>query len=228
MAEKKNWVEIFLLPLVIAGVGTFGTYFITQQQEANAQVNAASDRQIAKDNADSDRQIKILEIFSDKITHRDENQRLLALELLRVLDDDLAGKLASAVAKAEKEGSSVRKVATKLADVTKARIELRPRIYMHVRSNAERMAAKAVERLLEKNNWIVPGIERVGVKAPKVSLLKYFKKADETMAKQILSSLTKANYNISLKYISGYEDSKAIRPMHFEIWFASGKPRAFP
>lgn len=52
MAEKKNWTEIFLIPLVLAVVGILGTHFITQQQERNAQAKA-----------DSDRQVKILEIF---------------------------------------------------------------------------------------------------------------------------------------------------------------------
>jgi hypothetical protein len=32
MAEKKNWIEIFLIPLVLACVGILGTHFITQQQ----------------------------------------------------------------------------------------------------------------------------------------------------------------------------------------------------
>ena len=44
MAEKKNWVEIVLMPLVVAGVGILGTHFITQQQEKNAQAKADSDR----------------------------------------------------------------------------------------------------------------------------------------------------------------------------------------
>ena len=217
MADKKSWIEIFLMPLVIAGVGILGTYLITQQQADNAD-----------NKADSDRQVKILEIFAEKITNEDEKQRLLAIKLLRVLDDDLAEKLASAVAEAEPEESKIKEVAIKVADVAKARIELRPRIYMHVQGNTEKDAARAVEELLEKKDWIVPGIQRVGQKSPNSSQLRYFKKAEKSMAEEIHDSLKNADYDISLSYISGYEESKAIRPMHFEIWFASGKPKVSP
>jgi hypothetical protein len=214
MAENKNWIEIFLMPLVIAGVGILGTYLITQQQELNA---------IAK--ADSDRQIKILEIFAEKITNDDIKQRLLAIKLLRALDDDLAEKLASAVAEAEPDKSKIKKVATKVADVAKARIELRPRIYMHVQSNNEKEAAQAVEQLLERNDWTVPGIQRVGIKTPDSSQLRYFRKVEKSTAEKIRDILKNENYDISLTYIPGYEDSKSIRPMHFEIWFSPGRPK---
>lgn len=217
MEEKKSWIEIFLMPLVIAGVGILGTYLITQQQADVAEANAISERQV-----------KILEIFAEKITNEDEKQRLLAIKLLRVLDDDLAEKLASAVAETEPEESEIKKVATKVADVAKARIELRPRIYMHVQGSTEKEAARAVEELLEKNDWIVPGIQRVGVKSPSSSQLRYFKKAEKSMAEEIHDLLKDANYDISLSYVSGYEESKAIRPMHFEIWFTSGKPKVSP
>ncbi len=217
MPEKKNLIEIFLLPLVIACVGVLGTLLVTQQQEANA-----------KAKADSDRQVKILEIFAEKITSEDEKQRVLALKLLRALDDDLAEKLALAVAESEPERSEIRQVATKVADVAKARIELRPRIYMHVDGNREKQAAEAIEQLLERNGWTVPGIERVGAKSPNVSQLRYFRKAEKDTAQEIHNSLKQANYDITLKYISGYEDSKTIRSMHFEIWFAAGEPKVTP
>ncbi len=225
MAENKNWIEIFLMPLVIAGVGILGTYLITNQQELNATAKADSDRQVARANADSDRQVKILEIFAEKITNEDKKQRLLAIKLLRALDDDLAEKLASAVAEAEPDESEIKIVAIKVADVAKARIELRPRIYMHVLSNNEKEAAKAVEQLLEKNDWIVPVIQRVGTKTPDTSQLRYFRKAEKSTAVEIRDTLKNQNYDISLTYIPGYEDSNLIRPMHFEIWFAPGRPK---
>jgi hypothetical protein len=217
MTEKKNWIEIFLMPIVIAGVGILGTYLITQQQESTA-----------KANADSDRQVKILEIFSEKITSEDKKQRLLAIKLLRVLDDELAEKLASAVAEAEPDKSELKIAATKVADIAKARIELRPRIYVHVQGDREKEVAQAIEQILEKNDWIVPGIERVGAKSPSSSQLRYFRKAELSTAEKIQKSLENANFHISLTYITGYEKSTAIRPMHFEIWFSPGMPEVSP
>lgn len=217
MEKQKSWIEVFLMPLVIAGVGILGTHLVTQQQSENAQ-----------NKADSDRQVKILEIFAEKITSKDEKQRLLAIRLLRVLDDELAGKLASAVAETETDESKVKEVATKVADAAKARIELLPRIYIHVEGEPEKEEAQTVEELLEKKGWIVPGIERVGAKTPNYSQLRYFRTSEKLTAEEIYDSLKSSGYDISLNYISGYEESKGIRPMHFEIWFASGKPKLSP
>jgi len=217
MTDKKNLIEIFFMPIVVAAVGILGTYLITQQQESNALAMA-----------DSDRQVKILEIFAEKITSDDSKQRLLAIKLLRVLDDELAEKLALAVAEAEPDKSVLKEAATKVADVAKARIELRPRIYVHVEGQSEKQASLPIEQILEKHEWIVPGIQMVGTKSPKSSQLRYFRKEEKSTAEKIRNSLINENYEISLKYISGYEKSEALRPMHFEIWFAPGKPENNP
>ena len=217
MADKKNWIEIILMPIVVAGVGILGTYFITHQQERNAQAKA-----------DSDRQVKILEIFAEKVTSPDEGQRLLALKLLRAVDDDLAAKLASAVAETEPEHSPVKEVATEVAIEARARIALRPRIYIHVVGEEEREAARPVAQLLETKQWAVPGIEKVGARSPKVSQLRYFKKSEQPEAEQIKDILSKAGYDVHPEYIAGYEDSNKIRPMHFELWFAANEPKRAP
>jgi hypothetical protein len=214
MADPKNWIEIVLMPLAVAGVGIVGTYFITQQQETNAQAHA-----------DSDRELKVLEIFAQKVTSKDEKERLLALRLLTAVDGRLAAKLASAVAEGEPEKSPVRQVAAKVEVEAKARSELRPRIYVHVRGDDERDAARGAVEALEAGEWIVPGVERVGPNSPKVSQLRYFRKSEKSEAERISASLNTAGYKVEPKYIEGYEDSKGIRPMHFELWFASGEPR---
>ncbi len=213
MPEKKSWIEIILMPVVVACVGSLGTYLITQQQEANAVAKAASDRQI-----------KILEIFAEKITDEDMNQRILGINLLRALDADLAEKLALAVADAEPDKSELKIAATRIADEAKASIERIPRIYLHVDGSPEKTAATEVEKLLESQGWVVPGIERMGSKLPRSSQLRYFKASEKEPAEKIHKVLADAGYDMSLNYINGYEESESIRPMHFEIWFASGRP----
>ena len=214
MADKKSWIEIFLIPFVLALVGILGTHFITQQQQKNAQAQA-----------DSVRQLKVLEIFAEKISSPDEQQRLLALKLLRAVDDDLAAKLASAVAEIEPPQSKVSQVANEVATEARALQELLPRVYVHVTGNEERESARALAQLLESKQLVVPGIQRVGAKSPKISQLRYFKKSEENEAKRILQIIGEKGYKVSLEYISGYEDSKAIRPMHFELWFTAGEPK---
>ncbi len=212
--KQKSWIEIFIMPLVVAAVGSLGTYFITHQQEANA---------VAK--ANSDRQVKILEIFAEKITHDDAGQRLLAIKMLRALDPDLAEKLALAVAETEPENSVTREVATNIGFEAKAITQLQPRVYIHVNGSSERDIAKKLEELLEKNEWNVPGIERVGSKSPNQSQFRYFKKAESAKAKEIHQFMVDQGYDVALRYIGGYEDSNNIRPMHFEVWFSKGMPQ---
>jgi|GEM_PF-4358584 len=226
MTDRKNWIEIFIMPLVIASVGILGTYFITQQQEDNAKSKADLDRQLSINRADSDRQIKIIEIFSEKITSNDEKQRMMALRLLRVLDDELAEKLASAAAEAERTESDAQKLAQKVVDVAKARINLLPRVYIHVKSSNEVGAAQEVEKLLSNNEWIVPGIQKMGQKTLGSSQLRYFRKNEKETVDKIQLVLKNNGHDIAVKYIPGYENSKSLRPMHFEIWFSEGEPRS--
>lgn len=217
MANPKNWVEIILMPLVVACVGILGTLFITQQQERNS---------LAK--ADSDRQVKILEIFAEKVTSPDEGQRLLALRLLRAVDDGLAAKLASAVAEAEPEQSLIREAATEVVTEARARMELRPIVYVHVMGVEEHESARHIVEILEAEQLAVPGIQRVGARSPRVSQLRYFRKSEQPEAERISNILKNAHYTVQPTYITGYENSKAIRPMHFELWFAPGKPKQVP
>jgi flagellar basal body-associated protein FliL len=65
--ESKTWIEIILMPLVIALVGVLGTHWITKEQEVSALAASKAQIESAKEAAKADRQIKLLEIFSEKI-----------------------------------------------------------------------------------------------------------------------------------------------------------------
>jgi len=213
MANKKNLVEIMLMPIVVALVGIVGTCVVTHQQELNAQAKAYADRQI-----------KLLEILGEKITSKDESERILALSLLSTIDGDLAAKLAKAVAETEPEASNVRKVADKVVEEATARARLLPRVYIHIQKHEDRPQAEKASRFLKENGIAVAGIERVGIKAPGVTQLRYFRKAEKNKAEQIKSKLETKLKGVELQYISGYERSRSIRPMHFELWFARSNP----
>jgi hypothetical protein len=213
MPQGKSWIEVFLMPVVVAAVGILGTYFITEQQGRDANVKA-----------DADRQIKILEIFSEKITSADEAQRILALRLLKAVDGDLAEKLASAVSETEPVESKVRQVANEVAAEADARSNLLPRVYIHIRSEQDRARSADVAKTLKASGIVVPGIERLVDRGPSASQLRYFRKSDEAEAKRIVGLLTASGVVVSPTYIAGYETSDNIRPAHFELWFALGQP----
>ena len=225
MAERKSWIEIVPMPLVVALVGIAGTYFITTQQERNAQamreVQLASTRELA----DADRQVKILEIFAEKVTSPDENQRILALRLLSALDDELAKKLARAVSRGEPEESRVRMVANQVAEEAsvRSRRTVRPTVYIHIRSEEARKSARTVAEQLEARGYVVPGIERLVNVGPNSSQLRFFRESDKQEARQILDALESLGLGVGLEHTRGYETSDAIRPRHYELWFAPGE-----
>lgn len=65
---------------------------------------------------------------------------------------------------------------------------------------------------------IVPGIEMVGKRSPSNSELRYFRKAEQDRAQQIVDQMRRSGAEIGLTYVRGHEDSNKIRPLHFELW----------
>lgn len=120
MRERKNWVEVALMPLVVAVVGILGTHFLSSQQREAAEARAAEDRQI-----------KILEIVADKITSSDENQQLFALQLIPKLDPVLSTKLVTSL-EYQEVSKKVRKV---IAEVTGQAVRSRVRAAMAATEN---------------------------------------------------------------------------------------------
>ncbi|HEX6861365.1 MAG TPA: hypothetical protein VF414_01035 [Thermoanaerobaculia bacterium] len=228
MADRKNWTEIFLMPVVIALVGFAGTYFITQQQESSAWIAGQAQIKSAQQQAAAERQIKVLDIFSEKITSSDPNQRILALNLLRAIEPEFATKLALAVSAAEAPKSEVKRVAQQVAIESTARAEKAStpaRVYVHIREDEDRPHARLIEESLESNGFDVPGIERVGRRSPSNSQLRYFRRSEEPEANEIVEILTATGVAVKPQYISGHEKSTAIRPRHYELWLA---PRSQP
>jgi len=224
MSERKSWIEVGLMPLVVAVVGIVGAHLITRQQEENARTLSDAQLSSARELAAADRQVKILEIFAEKVTSPDQGERMLALRLLRSVDGDLAQKLATAVLEGEPVESEVRKVADEIAQEGAARARLLPRIYVHIRSEANRLAARSVGEDLRVQGYVVPGVERLVGTGPRYSQLRYFRQTDKQEAIKIVDLLRTLGVTVDLQYIQGYEESDAVRPRHYELWFAAGEP----
>jgi cell division septation protein DedD len=107
-ATVKHALEVFLMPLVIAAVGSAATFFITKQQNENSERVAAAQLASAERVARSERELKALELFSRMIASRDERERTLAVRLLGSIDPELAARLAGAVAEDQSETPAVR------------------------------------------------------------------------------------------------------------------------
>ncbi len=103
------------MPLVVALVGIGGTVLITQQQGYYARLQAHAEMEAARERAEADRQIKILEIFSEKFSSENEAERALGVRLLSTIDSGFAERVALAVEAGEEENSNLKRVAVDVA-----------------------------------------------------------------------------------------------------------------
>lgn len=98
------------------------------------------------------------------------------------------------------------------------------RIYLQIRSDSQRDAARKIQEILKENHFIVPGIEKLA-SGPTTTEVRYFRNNEAEQAQKIADLLLQQKIaGVTAKYIAGFENSKNIRLGHFEIWFA---PDAF-
>lgn len=95
------------------------------------------------------------------------------------------------------------------------------RVYIHIRDEKQRDAAKLIGNKLEEEDFNVPGIERLSV-GPGTSELRYFRGSDKDGAERIVGLLHGLNLpDAQAKYIPGHENSKAMRDKHYELWISA-------
>jgi len=126
MSDGKSRIEVVLMPLVIAVVGAVGTYLVTAQQQRSAEMRSEQQQRSAeimsrtqmettKELARADQQLKVLELFAEKITSTNSSERILALSILEAVDPQLASTLARSIAESESEESPVKLAAQNVA-----------------------------------------------------------------------------------------------------------------
>lgn len=107
-------------------------------------------------------------------------------------------------------------------NLTDTTASVAPRIYLHIKNESQRRKAKEVGMMLQKNGYVVPGIENVGNRSPQVTQLRYFtnSKQEQEDLKQILGLFNKSSVRVVEQFVRSNQRIK-IRPRHYEIWFGS-------
>jgi hypothetical protein len=103
------------------------------------------------------------------------------------------------------------------------------RLYPQVGSEQGRDMIDRLAPTLRKAGFIVPPTEVLAPrKMPSVTEVRFFRMSEEASAREATAALASAGLSgVQAKYVRGYEDSKAMRPCHFELWLAvdaSDKP----
>lgn len=141
--KPKSILEIVLMPLVIAVVGIMGTWFVTDAQnkmtkqltaEQSWREERMAERQLnqAKEESNANRQLKLLEIFGDKINSPNIADQKFALDLLKLVDPDLAQSLTKLVEQGKSTPVEIREF---------ARAELARRIQLSAVANPPTVAS---------------------------------------------------------------------------------------
>lgn len=104
--------------------------------------------------------------------------------------------------------------------VTAPGSDLKPRVYIQVRSQTEAARALALGGPLNQAGFTVPKPEVIDT-GPSGTEIRYFRADERQGAEKIAQLVQKAGFgNVRVQYVSGFEDSKRIRQNHFELWLA--------
>ena len=132
-------------------------------------------------------------------------------------------ELASEVNPAEVE--SVKRTIEQSKRVDPAKYATLPaRVYIHIQNAEQKTAAEQVQKRLQQSGFVVPGIQNVGTRNLSSTDVRFFKNNEEEsgLSERVKQMLQKAGVaDVKVRFISGYEDSKTMRPKHLEIWFAA-------
>ncbi len=101
-------------------------------------------------------------------------------------------------------------------------VSFRPRIFLHIFDDSQRIGAEKIETLLESKeyNFLVPGIERVKA-VPNNITIKYYHDGDDVKTANNLKKLLESQNlkPVEVARIEGFENSKSVKLGTIEIWF---------
>lgn len=95
-----------------------------------------------------------------------------------------------------------------------------PRVYIHISNTSQNSPAKKIAMILQKNGFVVPGIENVGNRSPQVTQVRYFNSSNQELkdVKYISSLILKQNLRVDEQLVR-LTGQRKVRPRHYEIWF---------
>ena len=221
MKDLRDWVDVgFKITLALAGV-VVGYYFSFQRQQ-NDDIKLIIEMVSSEQPLRRELGWSIAESYKNQDRLPDEVYLAVYKYVSNGQDEKLVRIVRADVAAAVKNDEALQ---TKVAQVDSG---LPVRIYFHIRQEQDRARANELARALETSVTDVGAIDVPGVElkssGPDKSELRCFKKAECTdLAPKLLQSFKDSSFGeIELRDLSQrYENSKGIRPKHFEVWFAA-------
>jgi hypothetical protein len=107
--------------------------------------------------------------------------------------------------------------------------DIKPRVYIQIQDENQRDDARKIQKALQGDSFLAPGIELVGTRSVKTTEVRYFRPQDAEIAEEVRDLLVRNRVSgVTVRYIRGFEDSKSMRPRHIELWFSAdafGNPK---
>lgn len=122
---------------------------------------------------------------------------------------------------AELPPEQAQKVIEKTFDSNPEAAKVLPRIFIHIRSAAQRPKATEIAKALRSQGYIVPGVQILVNEGPDENQVRYFHDSDSEKkeANEIAVALTSAGIAApQIKYVSNYPN---IRGRQYEVWFTA-------
>jgi hypothetical protein len=246
--QKRKLFYTALVIVLFLLLGIIAIYLLKQNAESRRALEEAANKAL-KLRIERDDALKVTNVLSG-LNEPSPFDRLAALEAADALLDDrrvppqiivailsiaAADKDPTVAARADqliKEAStSSKELAQSLSDLAKSDVELAeslpPRFYIHLANDNQIPRYERLRAALEKEGYVVASYENVGEDAISSNQLRYFHRADQQKAEEIVESLLRTTDPVQwvTHYIRGFENSKRIQPGHFEIWIVSDNPK---
>ena len=216
----RDWVDI-AFKIILALVGIIVGYYFSFEKQQNDDIKLVID--LATDTGKPKRSmgVALAKEYSDQ--KRIPQSIMLAVyqAINQGQDEQLRNQVNQAVSVLETKDQTLQQAVVKINNT------LPLRIYFQIRKESDRNAASNIEHIIQNeiapdgSTIVIPGIEAVpGSQAE--SELRCFKEIDCKSGNQLVDIFLKHKINIRLSDLSKkYETSNAIRPRHYEAWFAS-------
>jgi hypothetical protein len=231
--QRDSWSRIeigarILTPLVIFGLGIW--FNIHQQSKDAVDIRTQRYMEFGK-MLSSDKALErtlALSMFEiERVRHLgDVPDELLSIAIPQLVALASTDPNADVAKRAQQLALDLSKN-TRYAELVVGKVVRAPAlVYFHIQDEMQRQQARdyvaQLQTRFDATQLIVPGIQRVDV-GPGRMELRYFRKNEESDANRIRDALQKIGLNAPTSYVSGYEQSQSLRPLHFELWFGPAK-----
>lgn len=210
---KKPWYEVLatLTPLIVGvcvtGVGAFYTHVNNSRQLQLNQITALDKfRPLLLSESNADREFAYASFAA-------LGYESLALKIIQTKQDP-AGR---AVAEDIKESGS----GADKAEAVAALASIPARVFIHVGTENQRVAATALGETLKRQGFAVQGVEKVAA-VPSATSVRYFNEEDRAAADAIATTLKQ---NGAADAVAQRVTRYKVRPGSLEVWLSAAVPK---